>query len=242
MAWDKEKLKKEGKSFLIIVNIVFAFRSVFFEPFKIPTGSMIPTLNIGDFILVNKFAYGFKVPFSDMFSDPIYITDFVEPKRGDVIVFKYPKDESLNFIKRLIGVPGDKREIYNKQVFVNGKQIITVEMTEKKSKELSDEMVDHYKKITFKFMNAKIDDKEFMQQYTYYQTPHDTMDEFTVPEGQYFVMGDNRDFSSDSRVWGFVPRQNIRGKAILIWFSLNLPIFGDHSFRFRPYRGGTRIH
>ena len=242
MSWDKEKIKKEGKSLLIIVVVVFSFRSVFFEPFKIPTGSMIPTLNIGDFILVNKYAYGFKVPFSDMFGDPVYITDFKEPKRGDVVVFKYPKDESYNYIKRLIGLPGDKIEVYKKQVFVNGKQIISLELSEKQSKELSEEMVERYRAMTFKFMKAKIDNKEHLMQTTYYGTQYDNIEELTVPEGQYFMMGDNRDFSADSRVWGFVPRQNIRGKAILIWFSLNLPFFGEHSLRFRPYRGGTRIH
>jgi signal peptidase I len=112
----KDKFIKEVKSFTLIILSVLVFRSVLFEPFKIPSGSMIPTLLIGDFILVNKFSYGFKVPFSDWFSDPIYMTGSAQPKRGDVIVFKYPKDTNLNYIKRVVGLPGDTIEVIDKVV------------------------------------------------------------------------------------------------------------------------------
>jgi signal peptidase I len=117
----KEKFIKEVKSFTMIIMSVLIFRSVLFEPFKIPSGSMIPTLLIGDFILVNKFSYGFKVPFSDWFTDPVYITGPKQPERGDVIVFKYPKDTNLNYIKRVIGLPGDTIEVIDKVVYVNNK-------------------------------------------------------------------------------------------------------------------------
>lgn len=117
----KGKFVKELKSFVLIILSVLIFRSVLFEPFKIPSGSMIPTLLIGDFILVNKFAYGFKVPFSDWFSDPIYITGPQQPDRGDVIVFKYPKDTNLNYIKRVVGLPGDTIEVIDKVVYINNK-------------------------------------------------------------------------------------------------------------------------
>jgi signal peptidase I len=119
----KEKFKKEAKSIFWIIFLVLGFRSVFFEPFKIPSGSMIPTLLIGDFILVNKFSYGFKVPFSDWFTDPVYITGPGKPERGDVIVFKYPKDENLNYIKRVVGLPGDTVQVIDKVVYINNEPI-----------------------------------------------------------------------------------------------------------------------
>ena len=118
-----QKVKKEFKSITFIILVVLAFRSTFFEPFKIPSGSMIPTLLIGDFILVNKFSYGFKVPFSDWFSDPIYITGPSKPKRGEVVVFKYPLDHSLNYIKRIVGLPGDTVQMINRVVYINDKPI-----------------------------------------------------------------------------------------------------------------------
>jgi signal peptidase I len=122
----KQKLIKEVKSIVLIIIAVLTFRSIFFEPFRIPSGSMIPTLMIGDFILVNKFAYGLKVPFTDVVLgeksfNPIYIIKRDGPKRGDVIVFKYPKDLSVNYIKRVIGLPGDTLEIRNKVVYINDK-------------------------------------------------------------------------------------------------------------------------
>ena len=128
----KQKLIKEIKSIALIILLVLTFRSVFFEPFRIPSGSMIPTLMIGDFILVNKFSYGFKVPFTDIVLgdksyDPIYIVKREGPKRGDVVVFKYPKDLSVNYIKRVVGLPGDTIEIRNKVVFVNDKAIEPIE-------------------------------------------------------------------------------------------------------------------
>ncbi len=128
----KEKFIKEAKSFTMIILSVLVFRSVLFEPFKIPSGSMIPTLLIGDFILVNKFSYGFKVPFSDWFSDPVYLTGPQTPERGDVIVFKYPKDTNLNYIKRVVGLPGDTIEVIDKVVYVNNKPIVTKEIDGKK--------------------------------------------------------------------------------------------------------------
>ena len=116
----KDYIKKEVKSISLILLAVLVFRSVLFEPFKIPSGSMIPTLMIGDFILVNKFSYGFKVPFSDINllgvnMDPVYLFGKDSPKRGDVVVFKFPKDKSVNYIKRVIGLPGDKVEMKNKE-------------------------------------------------------------------------------------------------------------------------------
>lgn len=237
----KSKFWSEFKSISMIIVTVLAFRSVFFEPFKIPSGSMIPTLLIGDFILVNKFSYGFKVPFSDWFSDPVYITGPGKPERGDVIVFKYPKDESLNYIKRVIGLPGDTVEIIEKVVYVNDKPIETKAID---GKEIMEDMDDKFKRYNFKFFQTQTGDHDHISQIDQDNIWYPNFKKIKVPEGHYFVMGDNRDFSQDSRYWGFVPFQNVKGEAILIWFSWSFPWPWENTeetFKFRPWRIGTVI-
>lgn len=238
----KEKFVKEAKSFFLIILSVLAFRSVLFEPFKIPSGSMIPTLLIGDFILVNKFSYGFKVPFSDWFSDPIYITGPSSPERGDVIVFKYPKDTNLNYIKRVVGLPGDTIEVIDKVVYVNNKPIETKVID---GKEILEDMDDRYKSYQFKFLETKTGDATHITQIDTGNDYFANYYKFTVPKDNYFVMGDNRDFSADSRRWGTVPFGHIKGKAILVWFSLSVPWpwseDEQESWKFRPWRIGNLI-
>lgn len=238
----KEKFVKEVKSFTFIILSVLIFRSVLFEPFKIPSGSMIPTLLIGDFILVNKFSYGFKVPFSDWFTDPVYMTGPTYPERGDVIVFKYPKDTNLNYIKRVIGLPGDTIEVIDKVVYVNNKPIETKVVD---GKEILEDMDDRYKSYQFKFMETKTGSATHITQVDEGNDYFATYTKFTVPKDHFFVMGDNRDFSADSRRWGTVPFGHIKGKAIMIWFSLSVPMpwseDEQESFRFRPWRIGTII-
>lgn len=239
----KKNKKKEFKDIVIIITLVLGFRSIFFEPFKIPTGSMIPTLSIGDFILVNKFTYGFKVPFSDWFSDPIYITGPKKPKAGDVVVFKYPKDESLNYIKRVIGTPGDTVQMIERVIYINNKPVETVEVDGKKYIE---DMVEKYQSYNFKFFKTSTGESEHITQIDM-DNGYDQLMNFpqiTIPEGKYFVMGDNRDNSSDSRFWGFVPFENIKGKAILIWFSMEVPMPWspvEDKFKFRPHKIGELI-
>lgn len=236
--WMKKTFNlKELKSIIILILVIFAFRSTFFEPFRIPSGSMIPTLNIGDFILVNKFSYGFKIPYSDMFSDPIYITNFESPKRYDVVVFKYPPEPNINFIKRVIGLPGDEIEMINKTVYVNGHEVAA----NVDSSPATTEFAKKFDEIPVNFYKFKNDLVEFYFQNSVKETPADTLPKFKVPEGHYFVMGDNRDFSADSRYWGFVPKENIKGKALLVWMSLTLPVL-DADFSFSPSRIGTMIH
>ncbi len=238
----KEKFIKEAKSFTWIILSVLIFRSVLFEPFKIPSGSMIPTLLIGDFILVNKFSYGFKVPFSDWFSDPIYLTGPSQPERGDVIVFKYPINPSINYIKRVVGLPGDTIEVIDKVVYVNNTPIETKEIDGKK---IMEDMDDRYKTYQFKFMETKTGKTTHVTQVDTGNDYFANYYKFTVPKDNYFVMGDNRDFSADSRRWGTVPFGNIKGKAIAVWFSLSVPWPGSEdeqeSFKFRPWRIGTII-
>tara|TARA_R110000868_G_scaffold97619_9_gene268614 strand:+ start:3118 stop:3897 length:780 start_codon:yes stop_codon:yes gene_type:complete len=239
----KEKFKKEAKSISLIVISVLIFRSVFFEPFRIPSGSMIPTLMIGDFILVNKFAYGFKLPFSDISlfgidSDPIYLFGESQPERGDVVVFKYPSDPSINYIKRVVGLPGDSIEIREKRVFINDQPLDQMEID---GREIMSDMDEKFKNYNLKFYKSKTGEHEHTIQQdvdNYYKTDYEKK---TIPAGKYFVMGDNRDFSYDSRFWGYVDHKLIKGEAILVWFSLIFP-FGEDSFKFRPWRIGEMIN
>jgi signal peptidase I len=238
----KQKWIKEAKSIGLSLVVVYAFRSVFFEPFRIPSGSMIPTLMIGDFILVNKFSYGFKVPFSDFsFMDinlnPLYIVGKSRPNRGDVIVFKYPETPAVNYIKRVVGVPGDTIEIRNKVVYVNDEKLLVEEID---GNEIMADMDDKFKAFNLKFYKAETGEADHVIQQdndNYFKVDYEKR---TIPEGEFFVMGDNRDFSYDSRFWGYVPREYIKGKAMFVWFSMIFP-FGEHDFKFRPWRIGTSI-
>lgn len=239
----KQKIKKEIKSISLIVITVLIFRSVLFEPFRIPSGSMIPTLMIGDFILVNKFAYGFKVPFSDISifgidSDPVYLFGESTPSRGDVVVFKYPSDPSINYIKRVVGIPGDTIEIKDKRVYINDEPLDQKEID---GRVIMEDMDDKFKNYNLKFFEAKTGEHNYIIQQdldNYYKTDYERR---TIPNGKYFVMGDNRDFSYDSRFWGYVDHKHIKGEAILVWFSLIFP-FGEDAFKFRPWRIGKMIN
>lgn len=239
----KNKAWKEFKSIVIIILCVFTFRSVFFEPFKIPSGSMIPTLMIGDFIVVNKFSYGFKVPFSDFTWgdtswDPIYLFGKKFPERGDVVVFKYPRALTDNYIKRVIGLPGDTIEIRNKVVYINDQPLEGVEFD---GAEIMKDMDDKFKDIDFKFYKMKTGNHEHTIQVDSADYRNMDMPKVTIPADNFFVMGDNRDNSYDSRGWGFVDFKLIRGKAMFVWFSMIFP-GGEDSFKFRPWRIGKAIN
>ncbi len=240
---DKKKLLLENlNSLALALLLVFMIRSSVVEAFKIPSGSMIPTLLIGDHIFVNKFAYGLKVPFSDLFSvEPTYIVKRDPPKRGDIIVFVYPKDESYYYIKRVVGVPGDTIEIKNKTLFINGQEIkrepIPAAQAEKIFAQLDD---DRYSQgnleLFYENLNGThtmmLDKNNFLGE---------TFGPITVPPESLFVMGDNRDFSNDSRFWGFVPMNNVKGRAMVIWLSLWFESLGSLP-EFRPSRIGTVLH
>ena len=182
----KSVYREYGEAIIIAVILALFIRTYVVQAFKIPSGSMIPTLLIGDHILVNKFIYRFD-----------------EPERGDIIVFKYPKDPSRDFIKRLVALPGDTIEIRDKRVYINGNPLI--------------------------------------EPYVIYEGNHDSVyippnrDNFgpiTVPEGYFFVMGDNRDCSLDSRFWGFLDENYIKGKAFIIYWSWNAE---DHWVRWNRF-------
>lgn len=205
------------KTIIIAVLIAVVIRSLWLEPFRIPSGSMYPTLKVGDYLFVTKYTYGYSrysFPFGlPLFDGRIF---YKSPKRGDIVVFRFPKNTHTDFIKRIIGLPGDKVQVKDGRLYINGKLI--------KRQENGHYIVDEYVSIP-----------EFYKQYTEYlpggvmheiieisdgERMVDNTEEFEVPEDSFFVMGDNRDRSDDSRISvGFVPKENLVGKARFIFFS-----------------------
>jgi signal peptidase I len=195
-----------ARSFFPIVLIVLLLRSFLVEPFRIPSGSMMPTLLIGDFILVNKYAYGIRLPVLNT-----KIIEVGEPKRGDIMVFRFPKDPTVDYIKRVIGLPGDRIAYYNKQLYVNGEPIKQTDIAEYQGVGQGSAMT-----------GARLlsEDLEGVNHDILIREGQPSVQgEFTIPEGHYFVMGDNRDNSNDSRYWGTVPESHLVGKAFFIWMS-----------------------
>lgn len=211
-------------SFFPVIALVFCLRSFLYEPFKIPSSSMVPTLQIGDLILVNKFTYGVRLPIINK-----KIIDVNEPKRGDVMVFKYPKDMSMDYIKRVVGVPGDKIEYKNKKLIINGEPVSYTALPEYLYKEGDNGLkyFQHWEENLTGVPHQILTDNQAPGFVNPWDFPNRDMCTYntegficTVPAGQYFMMGDNRDNSADSRYWGFVPDQNIVGKAFFVWMNL----------------------
>ncbi|WP_192036669.1 signal peptidase I [Halomonas sp. YLGW01] len=201
-----------ARSFFPVLLVVLVLRSFVVEPFQIPSGSMRPTLEIGDFILVNKFTYGLRLPVTNT-----ELVDLGEPERGDVMVFRFPQDPSVNFIKRVIGLPGDRIRYEGKQLYINGEPV---------AKQLVDGSdTDQLEEV---LLEESLGDATHAI-YNNFRDPGPQMRELRVPEGHYFMMGDNRDHSNDSRYWGFVPEENIVGEAFAVWMHWNggLPSFGE---------------
>lgn len=203
----KEPLFVEyARAFFPVILIVFALRSFVVEPFRIPSGSMLPSLVVGDFILVNKFGYGIRLPVINT-----KIINVGEPQRGDVAVFRYPRDPSVNYIKRIIGLPGDHIVYDNKRLYINGKMMPQGQATSYAVR-LDGRLEYETARVTENLDGVK-------HSILLSPRPDPSVSEFDVPPGHYFVMGDNRDHSNDSRYWGFVPEANLVGKAFFIWFS-----------------------
>ncbi len=208
---NKKQTKRESfTSILIAVFLALIFRSSIASPYKIPSGSMIPTLKVGDFIFVSKLSYGLKIPFTNK-----NLFDFSPPKRGEVIVFIEPQKKELDFIKRVVGVAGDKIELKNDKLYINDKLaerqpysndklIADFPSPMKEAASLYNENIDGKKHLVMKFGRIA-----------------ENFGPVTVPAGNLFMMGDNRDSSADSRVWGFLPLENVRGRAMFIWLSLD---------------------
>ncbi len=206
----KSFYKEWIEPFLIAAVVALFIRQFIVEAFKIPSGSMIPTLRIGDHLLVNKFIYGPRIPFTDA-----RIFTWKEPKRGDIIVFKYPENESKNFIKRVIGLPGDKIEIKNGTLFINDQP---VKVTEEGRSDGGEQGFGspYYPKP--ELLEEQLGTVRHQIQYLHNQTGYN-YGPILVPKDSVFVMGDNRDNSQDSRVWGFVRYNKILGKALVIYWS-----------------------
>jgi signal peptidase I len=229
-------------SLVTALLIVFMIRWSIVESFKIPSGSMIPTLAIGDYLFVNKFSYGLKLPFTD-----IKLIDRAGPSRGDVIVFKYPKNESIYFIKRVIGVPGDTIELRDKALYINGKAVPEDQLNAEQTKTIIDSNVTFDPQYTVEHpivylehlpRDGQTKDHIMMNDPNAYQGRN--FGPITVPEASYFAMGDNRDVSNDSRFWGFVPAKNIAGRAVIVWLSIWAD-FSTSNFVFHPLRTATLI-
>ena len=195
-----------SRSFFPVLLIVFLLRSFIVEPFRIPSGSMLPTLQVGDFILVSKFKYGIRLPIVHM-----KVMETGTPARGDVMVFRFPGDNKTNYIKRVVGLPGDRIEYRGKRIFVNGTEV-DVEKTG-----VYDFTTGQGQTITADRFTEQLGDVEHEMMINNASRSRGIAT--VVPEGEYFVMGDNRDHSNDSRYWGFVPGTNIVGKAFFIWLS-----------------------
>jgi signal peptidase I len=213
-----------------VLFVVFVLRSFLFEPFKIPSGSMIPTLMVGDLILVNKFTYGVRLPVLNT-----KVTEGNAPQRGDVMVFRYPPQPTLDYIKRVVGVPGDTVAYLNKRLTINGQEVPTTQLPDffdtdamRYFGQFEEKLGDKpHQLLNTKGMPAFVQGASefpFRENCTY------TVEGVTckVPDGHYFAMGDNRDNSLDSRYWGFVPDANIVGKAFFVWMNFgNLKRIGS---------------
>lgn len=208
----KSVIREYAEAIIVAVLLALFIRSFVLQAFKIPSGSMLPTLKIGDHLLVNKFIYGTKIPFSD----GKRILDWKTINRGDIIVFRFPKDRSIDYIKRVIGLPGDRIQVKNKKVLVNNEAV--------------DDPHAHFTSTTIMSPHAG---------------PRDNFGPVTVPEGKVFVMGDNRDNSYDSRFWGFVDKKDVLGKALIIYWSWDIDksLFSlDRFASIRWSRFGDMIH
>ena len=195
-----------SRSFFPVILLVLILRSFLYEPFKIPSGSMMPTLLVGDFILVNKFAYGVRLPVLET-----EIVDLGKPQRGDAAVFRYPDDPSLDYIKRVVGLPGDEIAYFNKTLTINGEQVAKLPLGEYTGP-------DH--ELLRPVINIHEETLGEHHFHTLEQPAKQGLEGVTrVPDGHYFMMGDNRDNSNDSRYWGFVPQENLVGRADYIWMS-----------------------
>jgi signal peptidase I len=204
---------ENARSFFFILLLVWVIRSFIIQPYRVPTGSLQPTVQPGDFLVVNQFAYGLRFPVINK-----ELIKIGEPKRGDIVLFYYPVNPSIVFVKRLIGMPGDHVEYKNKVFYINGKEMTQTD----KGETIDDEPSTAHTPEEHIPVHMKEEDLEGIKHNIYIRSDQPNWFgafSITVPEGQYFMVGDNRDNSDDSRSWGFVPKDNLIGRAFGIWMS-----------------------
>lgn len=229
----KSKLRESTEAIVWAVLVALSVRAFLIEPYKIPSGSMIPTLSVGDHIFVNKFIYGIRIPFTTK-----RLIHIREPRRGEVVVFKAPLDGGPNYIKRIIGLPGDRIHIEGETLTINGELLSSKELTvnvdpdDRRRLLVSNGFTSTIPFVPgwgdFHFVEEKVGERAHLAQYE--RDINREAYDAVVPPQQLFVMGDNRDHSHDSRAWGFLPSENVKGKAMFVWLSLD----GD--------QGGIRWH
>jgi len=214
-----------ARAFFPVIVIVFLIRSFWVEPFKIPSGSMKPTLLVGDFILVNKYTYGIRLPVINK-----KVVDINPLRRGDVVVFRYPADPTVDYIKRVVGLPGDKVQYRGKRLTINGEAMpmqaagfyTDAELNYLRLPTFAEKLGDHNHQMMIVPAQPPVDLAQ-VRQFAHRENCDYNDEGFTctVPDGNYFMMGDNRDQSSDSRYWGFVPDDHIKGRAFLVWMNFS---------------------
>lgn len=224
-ATERPKWLEYTAGFFPVIFFIFILRSFLFEPFRIPSGSMMPTLETGDMILVNKYTYGLRLPVLNTKILPIG-----EPQRGDVIVFRYPPDEKIDYIKRVVGLPGDKIAYINKKLTINGKPVESAELGEYFDEAKLATLDKYLEKLGSVEHNTLLNPRAPAGAYPLPTHTDPKACDYvpgglvcTVPKDKYFVMGDNRDNSEDSRYWGFVPEKNLVGKAFMVWMNVSKP-------------------
>lgn len=222
--------------------LVFFIRSSFYESYKIPSGSMIPTILIGDHVFVNKFAYRFNLPFSEYFGKPVVLFNRSGPARGDIVVFESPRNPEINYIKRVIGLPGDIVRIRDRKLYVNDVQMKSGPADESGAKKIFSDLRDpKLGENEMQVFHEKLDEFDhwiFLDRNNFVS---ESFGPYTVPEGRIFVMGDNRDFSDDSRFIGAIPIEHVKGRASWIWLSIWLR-FDPFEFEFHPFRTGHSLY
>ncbi len=214
-----------GASFFPVILFVFVLRSFVVEPFRIPSGSMLPTLQDGDLILVNKYQYGIRLPIVDQ-----KVISLGRPDRGDVVVFRYPVDPSIDYIKRVVGVPGDVVQYRNKELYVNGDRVEQVRDGDYFEPDRGNYIARYTEALGSTDHNILLDRRAPQRLVPISDYPNRDLCEYSrsgveceVPPGHYFMMGDNRDNSLDSRYWGFVSDKHVVGRAFFIWMNFSHP-------------------